>query len=142
MSKYYLAYGSNLNVRQMAHRCPTAEVVGSVMLPNYELNFCGTYTGYLTVVQVQGSKVPLGVWKIEEQDEKRLDMYEGYPSTYSKVYVPLKIDNDVVDAIIYVMNCNKLMKPTDVYFQTCLEGYSDFGFDADYLEEALNRCSA
>ena len=28
MSKYYLAYGSNLNIRQMAYRCPGATVVG------------------------------------------------------------------------------------------------------------------
>lgn len=28
MKRYYLAYGSNLNVRQMAWRCPTAKAVG------------------------------------------------------------------------------------------------------------------
>lgn len=26
-AKYYIAYGSNLNLEQMARRCPTAKVV-------------------------------------------------------------------------------------------------------------------
>ena len=28
----YIAYGSNLNLRQMARRCPTAKVVGTALL--------------------------------------------------------------------------------------------------------------
>ena len=30
MSKKYIAYGSNLSVEQMAHRCPDATVVGTI----------------------------------------------------------------------------------------------------------------
>lgn len=29
MKRYYLAYGSNLNVRQMKYRCPTAKIAGT-----------------------------------------------------------------------------------------------------------------
>lgn len=32
MSKYYLAYGSNLSVAQMAQRCPDAVYVGTAVL--------------------------------------------------------------------------------------------------------------
>ena len=35
--KLYFAYGSNINLDQMAQRCPDAQVVGSVTLENYEL---------------------------------------------------------------------------------------------------------
>ena len=35
--KYYVAYGSNLNREQMAHRCPEAKLVGTGMLSNYEM---------------------------------------------------------------------------------------------------------
>lgn len=31
--KYYLAYGSNLNLTQMFHRCPDAQVLGYTYLP-------------------------------------------------------------------------------------------------------------
>ena len=38
MKRYYIAYGSNLNVRQMKFRCPTARFVGTaVMTGDYEL---------------------------------------------------------------------------------------------------------
>lgn len=34
LKKYYLAYGSNLNLEHMAHRCPNAKVVGTTILEN------------------------------------------------------------------------------------------------------------
>lgn len=39
MSKLYVAYGSNLNLKQMAYRCPTATLVGTGVIENYELQF-------------------------------------------------------------------------------------------------------
>ena len=33
----YFAYGSNINLRQMAVRCPDAQVVEPAVLENYEL---------------------------------------------------------------------------------------------------------
>ena len=35
----YFAYGSNIDLEQMARRCPVAQVVGPVTLENYELAF-------------------------------------------------------------------------------------------------------
>ena len=35
-NKLYLAYGSNLNLEQMANRCPTAKVVGNSKINGYE----------------------------------------------------------------------------------------------------------
>ena len=37
--KLYIAYGSNINLEQMAHRCPSSKVVGTAMLQGYELQF-------------------------------------------------------------------------------------------------------
>ena len=48
--RYYLAYGSNLNVRQMKLRCPTARIVGTATIEGYRLMFKGSKTGsYLTI---------------------------------------------------------------------------------------------
>lgn len=84
MSKYYLAYGSNLNLDQMRYRCPTSKKVGSSLIKGYELEF----RYYLTIRRGEGSKVPVGVFEIEEADEVLLDRYEGYP-TYYKCTEPL-----------------------------------------------------
>lgn len=36
---YYFAYGSNMNLDQMAYRCPAASVVENVRLDGYRLTF-------------------------------------------------------------------------------------------------------
>ena len=60
--RYYIAYGSNLNVRQMRMRCPSARRIGTSELKDYELFFKGSKTGsYLTVEKKPGSSVPVGV---------------------------------------------------------------------------------
>ena len=41
---YYFAYGSNMNLDQMAYRCPAASVVEKVKLEGYRLTFCGRGT--------------------------------------------------------------------------------------------------
>ena len=41
----YFAYGSNINLDQMAYRCPAAQVVGPVVLEGYELLFRGNASG-------------------------------------------------------------------------------------------------
>ncbi len=42
MSKQlYVAYGSNLNIRQMKYRCPGAKLYSTGEIENYELQFEG-----------------------------------------------------------------------------------------------------
>ena len=50
MKRYYIAYGSNLNVAQMRRRCPTATILATANLKGWELLFKGSLTGsYLTI---------------------------------------------------------------------------------------------
>ena len=81
--RYYIAYGSNLNVRQMRMRCPSARIIGTSVLKDYELLFKGSKTGsYLTVEKKSGISVPVAVWEVTAEDEKALDRYEGFPNFY------------------------------------------------------------
>ena len=83
--KYYIAYGSNLNVQQMRLRCPFAAALGTAKLEGWELLFKGSKTGsYLTIEECEGGKVPIVVWAVTETDEAALDRYEGFPSFYYK----------------------------------------------------------
>lgn len=42
MSKrYYIAYGSNLNIPQMRMRCPGARIIGTSVIDDYQLLFKG-----------------------------------------------------------------------------------------------------
>ena len=49
MSKYYFAYGSNLDKQAMRFRCTSATPVGRGVLEGYKLVFRGGAYGYLTV---------------------------------------------------------------------------------------------
>ena len=89
--RYYLAYGSNLNIPQMRHRCPTAKVIGTAEIKDYELLFKGSKTGYyLTIESQKGAKVPVAVWEVKQGDEANLDVYEGAPRFYYKKDMQIK----------------------------------------------------
>lgn len=90
--RYYIAYGSNLNIHQMRMRCPSARRIGTSELKGYELLFKGSKTGsYITVEKKPGSSVPVGVWEVTQADEKALDRYEGFPNFYYKKELTLPV---------------------------------------------------
>ena len=142
--RYYIAYGSNLNVRQMLMRCPDSRMIGTATIPDYRLMFKGSKTGsYLTIEKAPGYKVPVGVWEVSAWDEKSLDRYEGYPSFYYKKELVLPITGIRSGKIrrrkvfVYIMHEDRqLGVPTNFYMRTCMEGYYNFGFDYEYLLQA------
>ena len=149
MNKYYLAYGSNLSMAQMAQRCPDAVYVGTAELKDYQLLFKGSQSGsYLTVEPKKGSMVPVLVWRISERDEHYLDRYEGYPSFYYKKTMEVEVQSfigektdDVTEAIIYIMHEDRPIGiPSNFYMRTCLEGYDTFCFDKNILVDAYDKC--
>lgn len=144
--KYYLAYGSNLDIRQMALRCPGAEIAGTAVIEDYELLFKGGYGyAYLTIERKNGSTVPAGVWKVDEAHEAALDYYEGYPDFYYKREIRLPVKGtdgktELKDCFIYIMHeQHKLAWPSESYVEGCRAGYRDFGFDAEFIDAALNK---
>lgn len=145
MSRYYLAYGSNLNVRQMRFRCPTALVVGKGVIKDYRLLFKGSKTGsYLTIEKAKGYEVPVAVWKVDEACEESLDRYEGYPSFYYKKEIEIDFKSIKKGlprhskAFVYIMyEERELGIPSRGYVEVCLEGYRTFGFNPILIEEAI-----
>ena len=143
--KYYLAYGSNLNVTQMACRCPGAKPVGIAEIPDYRLLFKGSKTGaYLTIEPKTDRKVPVGVWSVTDEDENALDFYEGFPNFYYKKIITLPVVSLKTGAVVtrtafvYIMREERdFGVPSAAYIRTCLAGYRDFGFDKAFLTEAL-----
>ena len=139
--KLYIAYGSNLNLPQMAYRCPTAEVVGKSELKDSELLFRGARKGAVaTVEQKEGSSVPVLLWRIRDMDEAALDRYEGYPFLYDKQMMDVELDGNTVSAMVYVMTPgHEFGVPSDFYVDTILEGYETAGFDPQILEDAIDH---
>ena len=146
--KYYLAYGSNLDVDQMLRRCPEAVQIGTASIEDYELVFRGNYRrcGVANIEPCEdGTSVPVGIWSITERDEAALDRYEGWPFLYEKQVFAVRVKGRMVKAMAYIMTPgHKIAAPTRAYLNTILRGYDDFGFDttpllaaADYAERGI-----
>ena len=138
-TKLYLAYGSNLNLGQMAHRCPDSQVAGHAELPRYRLLFRGRPgNAHATIEEAEGRTVPVLLWRVSVRDEALLDRYEGYPYYYDKVQIPVELDGKTVSAMAYVMQPEfDLNKPSSSYLHTIREGYQAAGFDQAVLDQAL-----
>lgn len=140
MSKrLYVAYGSNLNIRQMKYRCPGAKLYGTGVIEDYELQFKGQpHSAFATIAPKEGACVPVAVWDISEKNEQALDRYEGYPSHYFKQNVPVQLDGEEVNAMVYIMNLKMgFGLPSPYYYETVYEGYNNCELDTDVLDKAV-----
>ena len=138
MEKYYIAYGSNMDEGQMVYRCPTAQLVGRTELEDYRLLFKGSKTGaYATIEPEEGSRVPVLVWTIEKEDEKRLDRYEGYQVFYYKKDLEIDLAGKRVTAMAYIMDeSREYGKPSEGYYGVLERAYRKYGFPMEILTEA------
>lgn len=137
--RLYAAYGSNLNLRQMKYRCPTAKLVGTGVAEGYELQFKGRpCSAFATIAPKEGASVPVAVWELKPEDERALDRYEGYPSHYFKQEIPVQIGGREISVTAYIMNPKmEFHLPTPSYLETVRQGYRDCGLDEDVLDRAL-----
>ena len=142
--RYYIAYGSNLNVGQMRMRCPGARIIGTSVVEGYRLLFKGSRTGsYLTIEPQEGASVPVAAWEVNVENEAALDRYEGFPHFYYKKEMELPIKGIRTGKVrrrkvfVYIMHEDRpLGLPSASYMATCMEGYRRFGFDGAFLEQA------
>lgn len=139
MEKYYIAYGSNLNKHQMGTRCPSAEAVGTAVIDGWRLLY---RRSYLTIEQKTGRHVPVGIWRVDEESEKALDRYEGFPHFYIKreFLLNVKMEDGTyrkLPCFAYTMNNGfPLELPRPGYRYVVDEGYRDFGLDRAILNKA------
>lgn len=124
-----------MNREQMKMRCPKAIPVGKTILKNYKLVF----KGVADIIKCEGAEVPVAVWRITEECEKALDVYEGYPRLYRKEYVDIGIGGKQEIGMVYVMNYGKGSKPSGYYFDVIQQGYEDFGIEPKPLIIALRE---
>lgn len=139
MRKLYIAYGSNLNLTQMAARCPSASIYAKGTLKNWELVYRGRKTNaHATIIRKQGSSVPVLIWEIQPKDEYYLDIYEGYPHYYFKKNIMVDIEGRKKKAMVYIMDEKQMPgKPSDQYIRTILQGYKDNDMDICIFQKSL-----
>jgi gamma-glutamylcyclotransferase (GGCT)/AIG2-like uncharacterized protein YtfP len=146
--RFYFAYGSNCNLRQMAQRCPRASVVGAVTLNNYALGFNGKMSGWgvANIRRRNGGTVHGLLWEITPECERSLDQYEGYPYLYKKrnVTVYSSEAGTAYKAMVYVMTeaYREPALPSEAYYDGIWAGFRQNRISTDTLAAALKQtCS-
>ena len=129
----YFAYGSNLNHFQMKRRCKDSIFIKKFELKGYKLNFRSKYRA-ADIEKKKNSIVPGGLFEISKSDEKKLDLYEDFPTLYTKIYFRYYSKK----VMTYFMNHKSDFRyPTERYLNVIKQGYKDCGLDKSYLIKAL-----
>ena len=129
----YFAYGSNLNHFQMKRRCKDSVFLKKINLTNFKLTFRSKYRA-ADIEPKKNSIVPGALFEISKSDEKKLDVYEDYPTLYKKYYFTYYGKK----VMTYIMTKKTLfVYPTERYLNIVKKGYQDCYLDKNYLKKAL-----
>jgi len=129
----YFAYGSNLNLFQMKRRCKDSIFLKKINLKDYRLTFRSKYRA-ADIEPKKNSIVPGGLFDISKSDEKKLDVYEDYPSLYKKFYFTYYGKKVMTYTMV---NKTPFRFPTERYLNVVKKGYRDCGLDSKYLTQGL-----
>ncbi|MDO8568089.1 MAG: gamma-glutamylcyclotransferase family protein [Dehalococcoidales bacterium] len=130
---YYFAYASNLDKKQMRERCPESKPLYMAVLPNYKLTFVGWSRqwrgGTASIKRFTSDKVPGAVYEVTERDMRRLDGYEGYPGTATRINVTVfNEDSQAIKSITYTRAGQpEEVPPSKEYAATIRQGYREWG---------------
>jgi len=135
----YFAYGSNMDPKQMAERCPGSKAIGSARLADHRLAFVwdspGWGGGVGTVVPAPGDEVWGVLWELTGENEKTLDGYEGVENdVYTKERVALDASGERVNALIYIATDTRAKEPSARYVDALVRGARAFSLPTGYIE--------
>ena len=129
----YFAYGSNLNLFQMKRRCKDSIFLKKINLKDFRLTFRSKYRA-ADIEPKKNLIVPGGLFDISKSDEKKLDVYEDYPSLYRKFYFTYYGKKVMTYTIV---KKTPFRFPTERYLNVVKRGYKDCGLDSIYLTQGL-----
>ena len=129
----YFAYGSNLNLFQMKRRCKDSIFLKKINLKDFRLTFRSKYRA-ADIEPKKNSIVPGGLFDISKSDEKKLDVYEDYPSLYKKFYFTYYGKKVMTYTMV---NKTPFRFPTERYLNVVKRGYKDCDLDSKYLTQGL-----
>ena len=129
----YFAYGSNLNLFQMKRTCKDSIFLNKINLKDFRLTFRSKYRA-ADIEPKKNSIVPGGLFDISKSDEKKLDVYEDYPSLYRKFYFTYYGKKVMTYTMV---NKTPFRFPTERYLNVVKRGYKDCGLDSKYLTQGL-----
>ena len=138
----YAAYGSNLDPRQMAHRCPHSPLRSTGWLTGWRITFGGEgWDGALpTLVEDSGSQIFVALYDVTDADEASLDSWEGADQgLYRKVRVRVATLEGEQLAWVYVLDDFEGGTPSALTLGILADAAEAADAPADYVAELRSR---
>lgn len=140
----YAAYGSNMDPRQMQHRCPYSPAAGTGWVVGWRLGFGGEDLGWegslATLVEQDGAQTFVALYELTPADERALDAWEGADTDlYSKIRMRVStLEGDVL-AWVYVLNGYEGGLPSARYLGVMADAAEAAGAPDDYVTALRER---
>ena len=139
----YFAYGSNLNMKQMRRRCPSAVFSSKAILREYRLAFpllSKRWDGGVAGIIADKEEIVEGVvYKISEEDLKRLDKFENVDKgTYYRKKIRVILDDGFsTEAWTYFPNpdAKSLFSPSQRYLRTIRKGAEEHKLSQQFINK-------
>ena len=148
--RYYIAYGSNLDIDQMHERLGDLEVIPSFKgyIRKHQLVFRGSREDgfFATIIPNTDCCVPVVLYKAVTGLEEILDRYEGiskehyYKADFSLNVEDFKGNQVFTEGFAYIMSkrYNKgIDLPKPMYIKKLIKGYRYYGFDEEYIKQSI-----
>jgi hypothetical protein len=120
----------------MKKRCKDSVYLKRINLKDFKLTFRSKYRA-ADIEPKKNSIVPGGLFEISKSDEKKLDVYEDFPTLYKKHYFYYYGKR----VMTYTMVKKTSFKfPTERYLNIVKRGYKDCALDERYLKKGLLEC--
>ncbi|MFP6855283.1 MAG: gamma-glutamylcyclotransferase family protein [Opitutales bacterium] len=134
MNLPYFAYGSNMNLDQMAVRCPGSRFLTLVAKRGWR--FIINQRGYVTAVDDPSEQTLGCLWELSDEDWSELDRYEGVSAGYyDRVDCEvIRMDSEErVSAIAYRATNEIPGIPNPPYADAVIHGAVQIGLPKEYL---------
>jgi gamma-glutamylcyclotransferase (GGCT)/AIG2-like uncharacterized protein YtfP len=130
----YFAYGSNMDRRAMAARCPASRAIGIARLPRHR--FAMMREGYATLVRDPRCSVWGLVWDLGLADVAALDRYEGIgEGLYRKGQQSVVSGAGPRRVLVYFGRDAGAGRPKTGYMEGVVAAARDLDLPAAYLAE-------
>lgn len=137
---WYFAYASNMSRAQMRSRAGEIFEERPARLDNYELVFNKKARGGSATANVRpavGKSVQGVLYRIPESAFRNLDRFEGAPEHYRRIELSVTDGNGGrIAAQAYIATkVEKGLHPSPHYLKTILDGATEHGLPAEYVEQ-------
>jgi phage replication-related protein YjqB (UPF0714/DUF867 family) len=128
----YFAYGSNLNVAQMAQRCPDALDPLPATLADHD--WLINERGVATVERAEGAEVHGVLWRVSDSDLDVLDSAEGVPVRYRRDSLVVHTEHGPHDAWVYIDHRVEPGAPRPGYLERVIDGARHHGLPQRWVD--------